>query len=187
MDHSQFDRLTRALVMGSSRRDLLLGFASAAVGLIATRFTSNVDAKKKHTKKHNKQQKQQQTPVTPPVDPPATSPETCTPSCGGRTCGGGDGCGGSCGTCAAGQLCLDNGSCATTCDVLGGVGCPAGCSCPPSVGVATGNCTEFVVACTDIPQVCTSSAECPPGQSCQSTGCVSGGQFENRCIPLCTG
>ena len=187
MDSTRFDYLTRTVSLGSARRDLLLGFAGAAVGLIATRFTSNVDAKKKHTKKHNKKKhkKKQQQPM--PEAPPVTPPETCTPSCGGRICGGEDGCGGSCGACAAGQLCLDNGSCGTTCEVGSIAVCPAGCGCGPSDDIAGGICIAFVVACTDIPQVCMRSAECPPGQSCQSTGCVSGGQFENRCVPLCAG
>ena len=39
--------------------------------------------------------------------------------------------------------------------------------------------------CASVPQVCASTAECPPGQHCQVTGCGPDQSLVNRCVPLC--
>ncbi len=84
--------------------------------------------------------------------------------------------------CAAGQdACLLNQSCAETCGA--GHGCPAGCRCSyPSVEGPT-HCIPHPLTCEQIPQACTSTAECPQGQHCQEVVCGDG---LNRCVPLCT-
>ena len=63
------------------------------------------------------------------LESPCDCPEDCGDPCEDRTCGS-DGCGGSCGDCAAGMVCLSDGSaCAEDCDdacVQGETGCDGG-------------------------------------------------------------
>jgi hypothetical protein len=51
MDGSRFDRLTRTFTEGSSRRGVLRGFATTALGLTMTRLTGTVAARNRKTKK----------------------------------------------------------------------------------------------------------------------------------------
>lgn len=85
-----------------------------------------------------------------------------------------------CPKCPSGQECLSNGSCATVCvEQADCTGCSGGCSFASVEGPQ--HCIESVFACENIPQVCTSTSECPIGQHCQPTTCFD----EKRCFPLC--
>jgi hypothetical protein len=51
MDASHFDYLARSLIGASSRRDLLRGAATTAVGLVTLQFHGDAGAKKRHKRK----------------------------------------------------------------------------------------------------------------------------------------
>jgi len=51
MDAPRFDCLTRSLTDASSRRALLQGVATTAMGLTALRFSGEAEAKKRHKRK----------------------------------------------------------------------------------------------------------------------------------------
>jgi hypothetical protein len=111
-------------------------------------------------------------------------------------------CGGRCGivrnncrkavscACPAGKTCLGNGSCSRTCVVVGqGQGdCPAGCLCGLP-GVEGGiHCVPAAIRdaeCVDVPQVCTSNAQCPVGTYCANTPCGPDFTEQGRCVPIC--
>jgi hypothetical protein len=116
-------------------------------------------------------------------------PQPIAITCAGGRCGSAlDNCRKpvTCPSCAAGKSCVaENGSCSQSCDIFGPDICPAGCSC--SVQPATGGSAQCVPAgaffpCEQIPQVCTSTAQCPLGSFC---GAMTGVCGTNRCVPVC--
>jgi len=209
MDGSRFDDITRALAAGASRRAVLrrLGAGLAGVGLAAAgrgaaRAAPSPCAAFCADQPGARGAQCRQACRACAGGPAATCLNAATGSfactdlltdeanCGacGAACGAGETCqdavccattvcGPTC--CDAGQdACLLNQSCAETCTPTGAA-CPQGCGCFPSVEgpyhcIASGNPT-----CDDIPQVCSSTADCPPGQHCQETGCGA------RCLALC--
>src|SRR4029079_5269174 len=84
--------------------------------------------------------------------------------------------------CPAGQVCLGNGSCATACI---GSGCAAPCECGPPNIEGQQLCIPDLQSCAEIPLLCTRTTDCPPGQTCEATGCGPGGSVDRRCVPLC--
>ncbi len=124
---------------------------------------------------------------------PEPTEETCAMECGYASCPrlcGSVSTPGSCGavacTCPSGEECQGNGNCAMTCSPTT-ANCPSRCSCFASTE-SPGLC--FVGGMGECPyytQVCTTSAECPAGYSCQKTMCGPGpnGSPENRCWPIC--
>ena len=84
------------------------------------------------------------------------------------------------GSCDAGEDCLGNNSCATSC---GGGDCPADCFC--GIGTAEGQyhyCVVVVASCNGLP-TCTSTSQCPVGQLCEQTFCDN--NLVLRCVQLC--
>ena len=147
MDAEHFDRLTRVLSGGQSRRGLLAGIGTGVLGLLPAALGPATTAAKKKKKKKKKT-------VT------AAPLPACQPACAGRVCGP-DGCGGTCGApCAACKTCT-NGACVnapdfeTTCKtssgadgVCGGGGCGIPQQCqgpglPCSTGTPGTCCSEF--------------------------------------------
>lgn len=115
---------------------------------------------------------------------PQDSALVCAAGCGTRsdTCGGAVTC-----PCPAGQGCLTNGTCATTCDPVAQL-CPTTCRCvvnSPSAEAAVLCIPNAVVSCAQVPQACTSTAACPPGQACLLTQCGPGDSDTLRCVPVC--
>jgi hypothetical protein len=216
MEHDRFELLARSFAAASSRRGVLRAFASSGlIARVGWRLAPpGVEAMNKHGKMRKK--KARKRPSTPAATcMPNCSDRTCgADGCGGicgncavnQRCQGGvcvcvpespaATCNGRCGiwtntcgqpvvcvTCPADRICLGNGSCAEVC-VFGS--CPAGCECGWSdEGPQT--CYTNVSTCLQIPQVCASTAECPPGQFCQGSSCGPGGSQQNRCWPICTG
>jgi len=200
MDQHPFTALTRSVRGVPSRRDVLHGLAAAGLGLAALRLPDAVTAKKKRKKKSKKTDTQQQ--CTPNCVERTCGNDGCGGSCGGcganQVCHGGtccvpesrgDTCAGRCGTrtnncgqpvacatCAAGQQCLSNGSCAIVC--TDNADCPStcgGCSNPDVEGAH--HCIGDFVR----PEVfCTSTTDCPPGSHCQNIGAAS-----SVCISVC--
>lgn len=85
--------------------------------------------------------------------------------------------------CPGGQSCLANGSCASNCELSGPLGCPEDCVCfGPEVDNGK-RCIPIPLPCDQIPQVCTSTVDCPLGTFCLVGPCDD----ENRCVPLCPG
>lgn len=189
MDNRRFDAFTKTLTTGDSpRRTILQVLGASALAAVVGRFAGEDAEAKKKRKRKRKKKKQASKP-----------PAVCIPTCDGRTCGD-DGCGGSCGGCGSnqacqdgtcvcacpgGQVCLSNGSCATVCDEL--ADCADGCSCSGANTEGIKTCAAPGFSCEALVQVCTGTAGCPPGQTCQGTGCGAGGSVENRCVPRCSG
>jgi hypothetical protein len=145
MDDRRFDRLTRLLASGTSRR-----VAAGAVfsSTLATLFADSPEesaARKKRKKKKKKQ---------PPPSPP---PGGCTPSCFNKVCGQDDGCGSPCTTqvgCDTDEACIGGQCVPNTCNpaCTGNHICqPNGtCACPPGLKECDGpgyfgNCHECCV------------------------------------------
>jgi hypothetical protein len=182
MDQHHVTTWTRSVRSVPSRRDVLRGLAAAALGFGALRLPDTAAAKKKR-KKTKKQT------CRPNCVDRTCGNDGCDGSCGAcasdQACHGGiccvpdsrgDTCAGRCGTrtnncgqpvvcttCAAGQKCLSNGSCAIVC--TDNVDCPStcdGCSNPSVEG------ERHCIAGLLVPQVlCTSTTDCPPGAHCQ--------------------
>jgi hypothetical protein len=198
VNQTRFETATRSLTGLPSRRDVLRSLASAGLGLGALRLPDAVAAKNKQKGKKRKKKVQQR--CMPNCTERTCGNDGCGGSCGacgptqvchGGTCcvpeSRGATCAGRCGTwtntcgqpvacasCAAGQQCLSNGSCAIVCAVNGDC---SGCGCSnPSVEGAQ-HCISDLVR----PQVlCTSTTDCPPGSHCQDIGAAS-----SVCISVC--
>lgn len=190
MDATRFDSLTRTL---SSRRTalggLLGGGIAALLGLVVPEEAPahNLlpgcgklpDAKKRQACRrrariHNRQRH---------TCRPQPSAVTCAGRCGTWT----NNCNKAvaCFLCPTGRECLNNGSCAKTCDDSPG-SCPTGCTCPVYFSVeGARHCIPMTTHCGNAPQACTSTTQCPPGHHCQSTLCGPGASPANRCVPLC--
>jgi hypothetical protein len=178
MDAERFDRLTRTLTAGASRRRLL---ASVSSGLLATitHHGHQVVAKKRRKKRRKKKKPQ-------PGLPPCI-PEPAATTCAGAACGTtrNNNCGQlvAC-NCPPGRTCLLNGTCAQPCtkasDCTGS--CGAGCS-----NLTTENQQHCLLenlpgVCANA-QACSSTLECPRGLQCQECPFMSG---EYRCLAVCT-
>jgi len=84
--------------------------------------------------------------------------------------------------CPGGRTHLSNGTCAKVC--TSGTVCHQLCQCNPSSVEGPSYCVADVVGgCQSIPQVCTTTADCPFGEVCLSTAPVC--QGTNRCAPVC--
>jgi hypothetical protein len=180
MDADRFASLLRGHVTSDSRRGVLARLGAAALAAASLPARDEVaDAKRRRRKKHRR------TPSTP-----------CQPNCAGKNCGD-DGCGGSCGncgigfacqggtctcTCPGGQQCLSNGSCGMLC--TSDANCLNGCVCSGFPPVSGGpQLCGAAGGCGDVPQRCSSTAECPAGWACQWTNCET--EHPDRCVPLC--
>jgi hypothetical protein len=205
MDGHHFDTLARSFSTMLSRRSLgraLTGGGLAAV--IGASFGAlGGDARKKRRKKKQPQPLPQPAPLcTPNCIDRACGNDDCGGSCGtcgaDQICHGGTcctpesrnaTCGGRCGTrtnncgqpvtcatCATGQECLSNGSCAKVCTInedCGGSGC-SGCGNPSTEGAR--HCIKGDL----LPLMpCISTEDCPPGSHCQDVAKV--------CVELCRG
>jgi hypothetical protein len=85
--------------------------------------------------------------------------------------------------CGSGGTCLANRSCAVTCDSTGQGPCPGDCSCILTLD-GQFQCFPNTTDPCSLTQQCSSTAECPPGQSCLGIDCPF--LLGHRCAPLCT-
>jgi hypothetical protein len=180
MDDRRFDSFVKALSSAGSRRGVLGIFGASALGLGAF-VRPGLSAAKKRNKKCKKK-----------CGPCKKCKKgKCKPKPDGTDCGGTKVCqSGACmcpteccadADCGGLRECVANGSCAVLC---ADIDCPtAACSCTTSVE-GSRHCIVGL-DCDDLLQECTSTADCPPGQHCQSTGCGPGGTLTDRCTPLC--
>jgi hypothetical protein len=200
VDQTRFKIVTRSLTSLPSRRDVMRALAGAGLGLGALRLSDAVAAKNKQKGKKKRKKKVQQR-CTPNCTERTCGNDGCGGSCGacgtnqvchggtccvpesrGATCAGRCGtrtnnCGQriACSTCAAGQTCLSNGSCAIVCAVNGD--CTGGCGCSNPSVEGTRHCIGDLVR----PEAfCTSTTDCPPGAHCQNIGAAS-----SVCISVC--
>ena len=206
MDAAAFDRVSRTWSASPSRRRVVRMISGLAVaGPIAAIGLPTAGARRK---KRKKQKKGKNTRCTPNCADRTCGSDGCGGECG--QCAGNQVClGGSCCTpdplaatcfhrcgtatnncgqatlcppCSGGRQCLSNGTCAIACGTS--AECTATCGCTPSVD-GPAQCVASGGACTDFPQTCTSTADCPAGQHCEETGCGPGPSLENRCVALC--
>ncbi|MBI5527987.1 MAG: hypothetical protein HY897_16775 [Deltaproteobacteria bacterium] len=120
-------------------------------------------------------------------------PDGCVPVCDGRQCGA-DGCGGVCGTCAADDVCTDDGRCGAAC----GQACDGRDCGPDGCGGDCGTCGEgltcdaagagvCVPACDDRecgPDGCGGGCgACPTNHECDAAGVCVGVQVSINCPP----
>jgi hypothetical protein len=186
MDQTRFDSLTRSLVEASSRRGLVHALAGGGlIALFGSAFGAfDAEGKKKKRKNKNKNKKKRGSCGKCGSYDICRGGTCCVPDSQNATCGGRCGtwtnnCGQpvDCPTCAAGQQCLSNGSCATVCGPS--IGCPShctGCSVPNVEGAK--HCV--VHNNTTCPtQACSSTADCPAGKQCQMC------QGSGACFQLC--
>jgi hypothetical protein len=201
MDHVRFDDIIRSLGAQASRRRLVLSLTTSGLAVLADSAfgASHVDAKKKRRKKQ-KPQPQPTPECTPNCVDRACGNDGCGGSCGtcgaDQICHGGAcctpesrsaTCGGRCGTrtnncgqpvacatCAAGQECISNGSCAKVCTTNPDcAGTCNGCSNPSTEGA------HHCIVGPLMPTVpCNDTTDCPPGSHCQDIGA-------KVCIELC--
>ncbi len=190
MDDAQFDALTRAL---HSRRTAvvgLLGGLTAMLGLDGGDATAHnpapacrniADARRRaRCRRRARAHHRHRHSCTP--QPAAV---TCRNRCGGtrNNCKQAVAC-----TCPAETTCLPNQGCSRAC-AAPPFACPAGCACFDGVllvETSSFQCVPLGISeCEQVPQVCTSTAECPFGQFCGTTACSPGGDDEGRCIPVC--
>jgi hypothetical protein len=172
MDGARFDAVVQSLAQHSTRRTavtLSLSGALVSLGLFAT------DAKKKKKKKCKKKK----------CPPPCRKCKKgkCKPTGEGLACGPCSECqGGSCvSLCAAGEQCLDNDSCAKTCEndaqcAMATCACNAEDGGEPVCRIPVGidpTCNELAT--------CESTADCPQGSVCSTTITCD----PTRCVPLC--
>ena len=106
---------------------------------------------------------------------------TCAGRCGlwNNNCGLAVAC-----QCPTGLTCLSNGGCGRVCDPDFGI-CPDGCVCAQPSTEGPTVCQPSGLTCEQIPQICSSTAECPLGWFCQTNSCF--GPPNNRCTPACAG
>lgn len=196
MDHYRFDAMTRSVGTTVSRRGFgqiasAAGFAAAFGSLTLV----DANARKHRTKKRRKPVKEVtagDAVCTPNCSDRTCGNDGCGGSCGacdaGQVCTGGlccvpesrsATCGGRCGTwsnncgqpiecsrCAAGRVCLSNGSCAIAC--TDNNDCDGGGACTDRPNVegerhCTGGLVRPIVTCT-------STADCPPRSICREEG-----------------
>jgi hypothetical protein len=188
VDDAHFDALTRSLRSRRAAVTGLLGGLAAMLGLgddanahnpapACRRLTDPARRRRcqRRARAHHRNRH---------VCKPRPVAVTCRNRCGGtrNNCRHKVSC-----TCPAGKLCLPNQSCSQACTPASPV-CPAGCYCFSTQLVETSQhqCVpQGISDCAQIPQRCTSSAECPFGQFCGTTACSPSGDDEERCIPVC--
>jgi hypothetical protein len=201
VDGFSFDALTRTLMTAGSRRRALTGVVSGTLGLVlGASVIDEAEAAKKcpPCKKRKKGKCKKKLPdgtacrggscQSGRCVVSACVPEPQLATCHGRCGTWINNCGQivPCFTCTDGKQCLSNGSCAALCD-FDLQNCPAGCFCGlPSTEVSSRCISGAAATCEEIPQSCTSSAQCPQGQHCQDVPCGPGGMVVHRCVPLCT-
>jgi hypothetical protein len=203
MDAERFDNLARTLQARSRRgffgvlSGLTLGGALASwlgLGEAAARKGKHAqgEGKKGKGKKKKKKRGGGQGTVQPGAGsaPPPPPPPGCVAEPAEETCAGRCGtwvntCGEAvvCPSCPAGRTCLANGSCAAPCAEPNTVCTDFGttCVCGPTNVEGQRYCVipQSDAACAQQAS-CASTAQCPPGQTCQVCG-VSG----LRCLPVC--
>jgi hypothetical protein len=86
--------------------------------------------------------------------------------------------------CPRNRVRLQNDTCAAIC--AADEDCPANCTCPTEIQKISvegrRHCFPPNIGCDDIPQTCSSTADCPYGQVCEWTRCLG---ESYRCIALC--
>jgi hypothetical protein len=175
VDNERFDDIARALASGVNRRTLLtrLGAGFASLGFLRL-GVSGVDAAPHPCNVFCADQ---------PGPRGAQCRQTCKQCEHGPTgmCFNADT--GSFTCCGGGDICLDNASCAQTCDPQRSNVCPAGCGCTSFQSAEGGfHCIQTDLPCETLGSICSATRDCPQGYQCQYTGC-NGGEY--RCVPLC--
>lgn len=191
MDSDRFDALTRLL---SSRRAALTGLVGVAATLVGLAAVADVSAHnptaacrrlptpakrracRRRARRHNRTHRCRPRPATEICARLGRCSGVAVNNCRKRI---------NC-TCPAGKRCLSNGSCAAICGP-GFPDCTGDCGCSgPEVGGGFICRPATVSQCEQVPEVCTTTADCPLGSFCFSQACVgSGGALENRCFPHC--
>jgi hypothetical protein len=182
MDTARLTEIARSLVDASSRRGFLWTFG-AALGFASLRLSGGVYARSKHRKRKKRRKRCKS------CGPCQRCRRgTCKPKPDGTACGACRACRtGACvsapgATCGSGGTCLGNESCAQICDPSQANSCPPGCFCGGNAD-GPGTCFLNPGAVCDHPQRCSSTAGCPPGESCFIVGCLDAS--DQRCLPLC--
>ena len=189
MESNQFDNLTRKMAV---RRMALLGLAGGIVGLLGLsggeeagahnplpncRRIGDPDQRRKCLRRARAHKRKQHSCRPQPVA------ITCANRCGSvrDNCRKGVNC-----ACPAGKTGLVNNGCSRTCDETL-LSCPVGCTCGVRlIEDDTPHCFSAAVAeCTQVPQICTSTAQCPTGQFCGQVFCGPNDTAQGRCIPNC--
>ncbi len=172
MDASRFDAVARSIARAPSRRQLLALVIAGMAPLL--QVGAGEARKRRKTKKA--------------CGPCAKRKNgKCKPDAEGTPCADGKICrSGRCEcqqACPSDRECLANGSCARLCPAS--FDCGPGCGC----GLASVEGPQFCIVseggCEFFTQGCESNAECPIGQHCMTTFCLTA-PF-NRCISLCPG
>lgn len=189
MHQAEFDALTRNL---SSRRTALVGLLGGVVTLLGLTIPEEVSAhdpsarcrKLKNAKRRRSCLRRARAHARTHVCKPMTPAAVCA---GARRCDGlaVNNCGKliNC-TCPVGKACTDNGSCTRQCPASSPTSCPSGCFCQSDVENANTCFAGVITDCAQIPEVCATSTECPPGFRCFRTGCSPASE-RNRCFPIC--
>ena len=189
MESEQFDRFTRAL---GSRRSVLAGLAGSLASLLGftdahvvrahnpvrtCRGIADPGKRSRCLRRARAHNRKRHTCRPQPVS------VTCANRCGRTTnnCKKAVAC-----ACPAGKLCLINDSCSRLCDGEV-IPCPANCECGvPAVEGGTHCFPAAIQKCEQVPQVCTSTSQCPIGHFCGIADCGPAGALEGRCIPVCS-
>ena len=186
MDSKRFDALTRTL---SSRRLVLAGGVAALRGLIgagdasahnpvlACRKIEDPGKRRRCLRRAKQHSRLKHTCKALPVT------VTCANRCGSTTnnCKKAVAC-----ACPPGKLCLLNDSCSRLCEGEV-IPCPPTCNCGiPAVEGGTHCFPAALEECQQVPQVCTSTSQCPIGHYCGIADCGPAGALEGRCIPVCS-
>jgi hypothetical protein len=190
MESNQFDALTRAL---STRRTTITGLLGGSFALLlglgkpeeagahdpaaACRKLPDLGQRRRCRARARRHKRRQHT------CRPQPKAVTCAGRCGRfrNNCRKGVDC-----TCPADQTCFANGTCSRVCTAGGtgtlAVSCPAGCDCEVDALEGGRHCvSELIETCTQVPIVCTSTAQCPVGHVCSTPVCNG----ESRCFPVC--
>jgi hypothetical protein len=167
MDGSRFDRLTRLLAAGSTRRGLTRLLSSLAVaGPLNVLLRPPVAEAKKRGKKRRKRK---------------GSRPGCAPQCDGKACDAPDGCGGKCNTCGGGEQCCE-GTCISTTECCGGCDADLTCCDGACVDLATdgancGGCGRSCLSNGCLQGTCICAATAP---QCAGAGCICGEREEGE-------
>ena len=186
MDADRFATVLRCLTATPSRRFVARALSGLAVsGALASRlWPSRRTGQEKEEETEEEAIVRAARGATAPPPPPCVPQDlatVCAAGCGTRS----DNCGRSVDCpCPADRVCLANGGCAQECSPFAG-NCPSGCGCAMGSAEGPRRCYSLV-SCFQIPQLCSTTADCPPGQHCQVTLCGAIGTSPYRCAPLCT-
>ena len=188
MDAERCEELVRRLLLGPSRRNLLVWLTSGPLAALPLALGSESTQSKKRKKKHKKKKKRTR----------------CAPVCSGKACGP-DGCGGSCGACGLEQTCQD-GDCLCPIGLIKcGDVCIEGqqcCTDEECQGVTVCGAIKFCVCPNEGDILCSADACCesgievcpinrsnPHSGSCQAGGCpesdICNSETFFRCTPNC--